>query len=463
VAPVQSGEQKLGTISVQSVSVSAFTEAESRLLSALGTQAATAIENAHLLESVQEALKESNALYRINQGLVASLDPQKLLKDVVDLLQKNFGYFHVQIYVLESETGDFVMREGSGEIGRQLKEQRYRLHAGEGIVGYTAETGVPFFTNDVDKVHFFVRSQLLPNTKSELSVPVKIGGYVLGVLDVQQIPPALLTQRDLQLVNAVADQLAIALQKANLYSDLQAALQVETAIRNQMVQSERLVTMGRLLASVSHELNNPLQAIQNALFLLREEKGISPQGKLDLDIVLSEAERMATLIERLRSTYRPIQAEDFQPTQVNNIIEDVYALISTHLRHNEIAFEFHPEPDLPLIPALADQIRQVIINLLMNAVQAMTIGGSLTVCTNSLQDSNEILLTVSDTGTGIPPELLPNIFDAFVTNKQTGTGLGLTISYDIVIKHHGRITAENNPDKGSIFKIWLPTIDSEIK
>jgi signal transduction histidine kinase len=218
-----------------------------------------------------------------------------------------------------------------------------------------------------------------------------------------------------------------------------------------------------LLASVSHELNNPLQAIQNALFLLREEKGISPQGKLDLDIVLSEAERMATLIERLRSTYRPIQAEDFQPTQVNNIIEDVYALISTHLRHNEIAFEFHPEPDLPLIPALADQIRQVIINLLMNAVQAMTIGGSLTVCTNSLQDSNEILLTVSDTGTGIPPELLPNIFDAFVTNKQTGTGLGLTISYDIVIKHHGRITAENNPDKGSIFKIWLPTIDSEIK
>jgi signal transduction histidine kinase len=463
VAPVRSGEQKLGTISVQSVSVSAFTEAESRLLSALGTQAATAIENAHLLESVQEALKESNALYRINQGLVASLDPQKLLKDVVDLLQKNFGYFHVQIYVLESETGDFVMREGSGEIGRQLKEQRYRLHAGEGIVGYTAETGVPFFTNDVDKVHFFVRSQLLPNTKSELSVPVKIGGYVLGVLDVQQIPPALLTQRDLQLVNAVADQLAIALQKANLYSDLQAALQVETAIRNQMVQSERLVTMGRLLASVSHELNNPLQAIQNALFLLREEKGISPQGRLDLDIVLSEAERMATLIERLRSTYRPIQAEDFQPTQVNSIIEDVYALISTHLRHNEIVFEFHPEPDLPLIPALADQIRQVIINLLMNAVQAMTIGGSLTVCTNSLQDSNEILLTVSDTGTGIPPELLPNIFDAFVTNKQTGTGLGLTISYDIVIKHRGRITAENNPDKGSIFKIWLPTIDSEIK
>ena len=125
-----------------------------------------------------------------------------------------------------------------------------------------------------------------------------------------------------------------------------------------------------------HELNNPLQAIQNALFLLREEKGISLQGKLDLDIVLSEAERMSALIERLRTTYRPIQAEDFIPTQINDIIKDVYALISTHLRHNEIAFEFHPTPNLPLIPCLTDQMRQVIINLFMNAVEAMTSGGN---------------------------------------------------------------------------------------
>jgi signal transduction histidine kinase len=98
----------------------------------------------------------------------------------------------------------------------------------------------------------------------------------------------------------------------------------------------------------------------------------------------------------------------------------------------------------------------------MNAVEAMTIGGKLMVCTKSLQDTNEIMLTVSDTGTGIPPEILPNIFDAFVTNKQKGTGLGLTITYDIVMKHRGRISAENNPDKGSIFKIWLPTYNSEV-
>jgi two-component system sensor kinase FixL len=283
------------------------------------------------------------------------------------------------------------------------------------------------------------------------------------VLDIQQVPPNFLTQRDLQLVSAVADQLAIALQKAELYSDLQASLQVEKAIRNQMVQSERLSIMGRLLASVSHELNNPLQAIQNALFLLRNEKGISAQGRQDLEIVLSEAERMSDLIGRLRSTYRATQMEDFQPAQINNIIEDVYTLIATHLRHNKISFTFNPDPDLPAISVLTDQIRQVLLNLLMNAVEAMTTGGKLTVSTYLLADSSEILLRISDTGSGIDPSILPNIFEPFVTDKQRGTGLGLTITYDIILKHRGRIQAENNLQGGATFSVWLPVESRDIK
>jgi signal transduction histidine kinase len=283
------------------------------------------------------------------------------------------------------------------------------------------------------------------------------------MLDIHQIAPASLTPRDLPLVSAVADQLAIMLQKANLYADLQTSLQQEKAIRNQLVQHERLAVMGRLLASVSHELNNPLQAIQNALFLLKkEEEGISEQGKQDLEIVLAESERMAGLIERLRDTYRPSQEEDFQQTQINTLIEDVFALITTHLRHHRIAFEFQPERQLPNIFAVTDQLRQVILNLLMNAVESMNSGGKLTVCTNLLMENGEILLTISDNGPGIDPSILPYIFDAFITTKQKGTGLGLAISYDIISKHRGRITAENNPDRGATFKIWLPLLNRGI-
>ncbi|HJQ15114.1 MAG TPA: GAF domain-containing protein [Anaerolineales bacterium] len=460
VAPVSSGRQKLGTISVQSHTTHAFNENDRNLLKALGTQAAIAIENAHLLESTQQALRETDALYRISQGLV-SLNAEELLEDAVNLLQTNFGYYHVQLFIIDSQTGDFILQAGSGEIGRALKKQNYHLRAGSGIVGHTAETLKPFFTNDVDQVVFFIRNPLLRETKSEMTVPVRIGNQLLGILDIQQAPPKTFTTRDLQLVSAMADQLAVALQKADLYENLQKSLQQEQTVRSQLIQSERLALVGRLLASVSHELNNPLQAIQNALFLLKEEKNLSSQGGQDLDIILSETERMAALIERLRSAYRPLRVTDFQPVHLNNLIEDVYALISTHMRHKDIAFEFIPDPNLPPAAGISDQLRQVVLNLFLNAVEIMKPGGRLTVETHDLTGQNEVFFSVRDSGPGIDPELLPKIFDAFITSKHTGTGLGLTITHDILEQHHGRIQAANHPNGGAIFYIWLPVYQKE--
>jgi len=461
VVPIRRGEDTLGTISVQSSVPNIFSQHEKSLLSRLGTQVSIAIENAHLLEDTQQALKETNALYRINQGLVA-LNPDELLEDVVDLFQNNLGFYHVQVYIVDEETGDFFLRASSGEAGHKLIEQNHSLRAGSGIVGYVLETSAPFYTNNVDDVVFFNKNPLLLDIKCEMAVPVKIGEKIVGVLDIQQTSEQrAFSNNDLHLVTAVADQLSIALQKANLYNDLQTSLQHEKEARNQLIQNERLAIMGRLLATVSHELNNPLQAIQNALFLLKDEKGISEQGMQDLEIVLAESERMANLIERLRTTYRPIHDEDFQPTQINNVISEVHQLVAPHLRSKNVQLVFNPDPQLPSIPALSAQVRQVALNLVMNAVDAMTDGGVITVETKMLQDVDEAFMAVSDTGEGIDPSILPNIFEAFITNKQSGTGIGLTISHDIIIKHNGRITAENNPDKGATFKVWLPAHSKE--
>jgi PAS domain S-box-containing protein len=425
-------------------------------LETLAGQAAISIDNVRLLEMTQASLKEINALYRINQDLASTIDPEQLMANVVDLLKENFGYHYVQIFVIDPETGDFIVHAGSGTIGEQLKNQGYRLAPGEGIVGYTAETGRPFFTNNVDDVISFIRAPYLPDTKSELAVPIKTGAQFLGLLDIHQAPPAILTERDVQLVSAVADQLAVALQKARLYTDLQNSLRQEQTTRSQLIHTEKLAVAGRLLASVSHELNNPLQAIQNALFLLKDESELSTQGQQDMKIILAETERMATLLDRLRTSYQPAHAEDFQPVQINAIIEDVQALLATHLRHANISFDFHSEPDLPSITGLGNQLKQVFINLFMNAVDAMTDGGCLTITTRWLAKRREILVIVADTGKGIDESLLPDIFEAFITNKDKGTGLGLAISYEIILKHHGRIQAENNPDGGAIFSIWLP-------
>jgi signal transduction histidine kinase len=456
VAPIQSKDHCVGTISVQSELPNMFTPDESQLLGALGTQASIAIENANLLETTRQDLKEINALYRVTQGMARSLDPDQLMKDVVEFLYKDFGYYHVQIFVKDSQSGELVARCGAGTIGDQLKEQGFRLPVGEGIVGHVAETGKPFVSNDVDNIIFFQRNPLLPDTQSELTVPIKIGDQVVGVLDIQRVPPDRLTLRDLNLMIVVADQLAVALQKANLYAELQTALGQEKSMRSQLIQSERLAVVGRLLASVSHELNNPLQAIQNALFLLRDEEVLSTQGDQDLEIILSETERMAALIERLRSAYRPTRTEDFQDVRLNDIVQDVCALTATHMRHKQINFVFDPDPKLPAVPGIPDQIRQVVLNLVMNAVESIQMGGQITVCTHQLPAGNKISLSVTDTGTGIDPELLPHVFEPFVTSKETGTGLGLTITSDIIRHHHGEILAENNPEGGATFKVWLP-------
>jgi PAS domain S-box-containing protein len=425
-------------------------------LETLATQAAISIDNSRMIETINANLRETSALYRINRDLVALTDPLQLLNNVVELLQEEFGYFYVQIFVTDPETGDFVIRAGSGTIGKQLLEMGYRLQAGDGIVGYTAETGLPFFSNDASQVLSFVSNPLIPDAKSELAVPIKTEDRFLGMIDVIQIPPLILTERDVRLVEAVSNQLAVALQKAQLYTDLQNSLQQVQDAQAHLIHSEKLAVAGRLLASVSHELNNPIQAIQNTLFLLKNESGISEQGKQDLDVVLSETERMASLIDRLRTTYRAARAEDFHPIQINSLIEDIHVLLTTHLRHAKVAFTFRPAPDLPAIPALEDQMKQVILNLFMNSIDAMADGGQLTVSTDWLKESHEILIHVTDTGTGIEESMLPNLFVGFITTKKSGTGLGLAISHEIILKHHGRIQAANNPQGGATFSIWLP-------
>jgi signal transduction histidine kinase len=461
VSPVQTASKKLGTISIESEKANAFSEHEAALIQALGNQAAIALENTRLFETTSHSLEELNALYHINQRLVASLDADVLMKEVVDLLQQSFHYYHVQVYLISSEQRDSILRQGSGEIGMQLKDLRHRLLPGEGIVGHVAYTSKPFVTNDVDKVVFFVRNPLLPQTKSELAAPIKLEGEVLGVLDIQQIPPQRLTERDLQIASAVSEQLAVALQKANLYKNLQTALHEEQTMRSHLIQSERLTLMGKLLASVSHELNNPLQTIHNALYLLREPLQRSGNDLEELDIISEEIDRMATLLERLRSTYRPLHAYEFRPVRINDIIEDVYKLLSTHLRHKNISFEFHPDPYIRPVMGLADHLKQVALNLFINAVEAMPEGGHLCVDTYTVTAENEVAFSILDSGAGIEPDLLPKIFDPFVTNKETGTGLGLTITHEILQQHGGRISAENNRTGGAKFTVWLPVANGE--
>jgi signal transduction histidine kinase len=297
----------------------------------------------------------------------------------------------------------------------------------------------------------------LPDTSAEIAAPLRSRDQILGVLDVLHRPPNTFDQDDYRFLTTVADQIAVVLDKALLYTELQEALEKEQSTRAQLVQTEKLAAMGRLVASVAHELNNPLQTIQNALYLVKLEENLSSQAAEDLQVAIDEGTRMGGLIARLRDTYRPVVSADYQSESADTLIEEVSKLLGTHLRHNNVSLSFTPNPDLPSTLVIRDQIKQVILNLCINAIESMPNGGELSIYSLYLPDNQEVHIGVSDTGPGITPEVQSRIFEPFFTTKEGGTGLGLAVSYEIAQNHGGTITVNNNPGPGSTFTLSLPS------
>ncbi|HSO26476.1 MAG TPA: ATP-binding protein, partial [Anaerolineales bacterium] len=292
--------------------------------------------------------------------------------------------------------------------------------------------------------------------------PVKFGEQNLGTLSIYSSQKDVFTPDDERLLTMLGANAAVAIEKTRLYANLQATLKQEQAARAQLVQSEKLAALGRIVASVAHELNNPLQAIQNALYLIRLEEDLSNQAIEDLQVALNEANRMAALIQRLRETYRPTSGEDYEMASLNELVLEAHKLISAHLRHQNILFKFEGDEDVPEVRLVPDQIKQVILNICLNAVEMMADhptpedGHFLHLGTRYRPDTQTIELSITDNGPGIDQVVLPYIFDPFVTTKDNGTGLGLAITYDIVRRHNGRVEVKSEPGHQTTFLVELP-------
>jgi len=456
-APIQAQGRVIAFLSLSKLEPGFYQPSHADRLSAFASQASLTIQNSQLFETTQQRLREVNLLYRISQKLAESLDVNVILQQVVNLLQEQFNFYYVQVLLLDKTKENLVLRQGSDPFGDQLKRENYVFPLDAGIVGHVAITNHPFVANNVNEVPFFLPNSALPLTVAELAVPLRSGDSLLGVLDIHHKAPNQFRDHDLQLIYTIAEQSTLAVEKAILYDDLQTTLVKEQAARAQLVQSEKLAALGRIVASVAHELNNPIQAIQNALYLINLEKNLTAQEHEDLQVALNESNRMAGLIARLRETYRPTTREEFQPSSINELIIEVEKLLSTHLRRNNVSFQFKPQTDIPPIPIILDQIKQVLLNICLNAVESMSKGGLLTLQTRHDAEHKQVCLEISDTGPGIDPEVLPYIFDPFITTKDRGTGLGLAITYDIIRRHGGRIEPESILGKGTTFRVWLPT------
>ncbi|MGD8881408.1 MAG: PAS domain S-box protein [Desulfobacterales bacterium] len=242
------------------------------------------------------------------------------------------------------------------------------------------------------------------------------------------------------------------------FVDLKDRLEMERALRRtqeQLLQSEKLAAMGRLTSQIAHELNNPLYGIMNTLELLKTE--ISPQSKRRkvLEMALSETVRLSDMLRKMLSFSKPDQQEK-QAVDLNMVLDEILLLHEKQLQENDIKIKISFTEGIPQIKASKDQLRQVFLNLVANARDAMPDGGTLRVTTAA--DNENVRIEIADTGIGIEEEHLKKIFDSFFTTKDSvkGVGLGLSVCYGFIKDHGGDIQVKSKVDSGTTFTITFP-------
>jgi signal transduction histidine kinase len=254
-----------------------------------------------------------------------------------------------------------------------------------------------------------------------------------------------------------------------IFTDLREKIKIERELQDtqvRLLQSEKMASLGSLSAGVAHEINNPLGGILIYASLLMEDFEANDDPRVqDLKRIVEEATRCKEIVKSLLEFGRQTESR-FEPMDINKAIIDGLFFLENQVLFHDVQIIKHLDSSLPLIEGDSNQIKQVFMNMMVNAAEAMSErGGSLTITTGVSQDGLVIFVYFQDTGMGISPEIQSKIFDPFFTTKAVGkgTGLGLSTSYGIIQSHHGNIEVESESDKGTTFTISLPVSIEEIE
>jgi signal transduction histidine kinase len=277
-------------------------------------------------------------------------------------------------------------------------------------------------------------------------------GKLVGAIRVANKNKGEFTEEDVRLMAILANNLAVALENARLYESLRERMRQLQEAQEQLVQAAKLAAIGELASNVAHEINNPLTSILGYAELIREETDLESIRR-DVEIIEKESLRARDIVHQLLEFARKRPLEMAQE-DVNALLQSVLELLSVQLKDTRVQVQKELQP-LPPITADGNQLKQVFLNIINNALDAMQGEGVLKVRTFTA--SGMVCVQICDTGKGIPQEVLPRIFEPFfTTKKEKGTGLGLPISYKIVQAHKGHIDVRSETGRGSCFTVRLP-------
>jgi signal transduction histidine kinase/HAMP domain-containing protein len=283
-------------------------------------------------------------------------------------------------------------------------------------------------------------------------------GELIGAIRVANKRTGDFTEEDVRPLAILANNVSVALENTQLYEDLRRQMRELRDAQEQLVQAAKLVAIGELASNVAHEINNPLTSVLGYAELIREEPDLEAILK-DVEVIEKEALRAREIVNQLLefSRKRPLELKNLQ---VNDILRDVIDLVSFKLKDSRITIS-KEYGDTPVIRGDKNQLKQVFLNLINNAIYSMDGEGTLGITTGTRD--GHVLISISDTGRGIPKDIQERIFEPFFTTKSDkGTGLGLSVSYKIIQSHRGRIEVQSEENKGCRFTVVLP-VDYEAK
>jgi PAS domain S-box-containing protein len=466
--PLRVQNRAIGAIEMINKRDGAFGKDDLDLLEAVAAIASVALDNARLYTRTRDRAEELSVLNQFSRVLASTLDSERLTKAALDQITELFWADGVALMKLDKDMK--VMHLAQGRFQGVYQKPPLSIPVGEGVTGWVYTEQKPILITDAQReARLFVEAnvQIRPRPRAMMAVPLIVQqDRVMGVLLVASQEAGIYDEEDLQTLQALASTLAVALENARLYEDLQVLLEERERTQAMMIHTEKMAALGRLVASLAHEINNPLQAVLGCLTLAREELEESPDpnygnGEISsyIDIAEGEIDRISEIVHRMRDFYRPTR-NGTQRTDIHEILEKVLELSATQLERNEVGVRRDWEANLPEIYVTPDHLMQVFLNLLLNAVDAMPDGGVLTIRTRWREDDPKrmpgVCIEFEDTGIGIEPEVLSRIFEPFFTTKPKGSGLGLSITYSIIQAHDGEIRVSSHPGEGTIFTLLLP-------
>ena len=481
-----------------------FSQEDLSILSTIGNIIASSLENALTFQQL-EALARKNEmmvkslsiLYQINSAMMTTASYEELLRIILEsiTLKEGLGFNRAILLLVDEESKKLKAVKGSVQEPETVSEKEKRETSGAGLSGWlvskasqvsaealaldrliqsisvplTKENGILAQTVLEGRVFLIKGAQQDPRTNKGLverlgidsfaSVPIFAKDKVIGVISVDNyLDRHSIGEEDLQILSMLARQAGLAIENARLYKYIEHTNQELKSAQERLLESEKLMALGEMAAGMAHEIRNPLVSIGGFVRRLFKKFQGDSQVQTYFQVIINEVERLEKTLNEILDFSQDTEGK-FKEEDVNQIVEGALELIRRELDECRITVQKELNP-LPKVYCDGRQIRHVFYNLFLNALQAMPHGGVLGIRTELSKGSDPgwVMVEIRDTGGGIPPELLHNIFNPFFTTKASGSGLGLSIVHKIVTRHYGNVEIDNRPGEGVSFFIKLPLL-----